>query len=439
MKARRTHLAVCLAVAFYATSLLAAPHDEGEELLRAGKAQQAYQLLQQAEAANAGNVDFDYALGRAALAAGEPAKATLVFERLLVVDPNHAGARLDMGRAYFALGDFERARAEFEAVKALDPPPAARATIDQYQAAIDNRLSPTRTRASAYVEAGFGHDSNVTVGPRNSSIFLPVFGLSFSLSGNARAKSDNYHQLAAGGEVTHAVDENTSLFAGADLKFRNYNQIDPYDQLSGEVRGGVQWNRNGDTWRAFASFNDLRLGDERYREISSLGGDWRHTLSPRDQLAVFAQYSGIRHVASNLQGIDYDQTVLGASWTRLPALNGKLTLLGSVFAGGEQELHYRSDGNKVFGGLRAGFSYALQSDVDLFGGGGWQIGRYDRTNALYNEKRRDQQFDLILGAQWRFSPGWSLRPQLSYTRNDSNIKINAYDRTEAGVFVRKDF
>ena len=46
-------------------------------------------------------------------------------ERVLIVDPNHLGARVDLARAYFALGDSARARGEFRIALAQNPPPAA--------------------------------------------------------------------------------------------------------------------------------------------------------------------------------------------------------------------------------------------------------------------------------------------------------------------------
>lgn len=423
----------------FSASAQAGPLEDAVRLMQEGKAREAYALLVKEEPARAGEVGYDYLLGRAALEAGEPAKATLVFERVLAVDPNHAGARLDMGRAYFALGDHGRARSEFEALLALNPPPAARATIERYLAATENRGASLKTRANGYIEAGIGHDSNVTVGPRNASVYLPVFGLSFNLAEGARAKSDTYHQLNAGGEVVHALDGQTAVFGGADLKFRNYAKVDPYDQLSGDFRAGMQWNRGADAWRAYASFGDLRLGDERYREIAAVGGDWRRSATPRDQLSAFGQYSTVRYVQRSMRDIDYDQTVVGASWTRLPAAGTGLTLVGAVFLGGEQEVRFRTDGNKLFAGLRGGVSYVVGADTDLFAGAGWQYGRYDRLNVLYGEKRRDNLYDLTFGAQWRFAPGWSLRPQVSWMRNDSNTAVNGYDRADANIFVRKDF
>ena len=58
---------------------------------------------------------------------------------------------------------------------------------------------------------------------------------------------------------------------------------------------------------------------------------------------------------------------------------------------------------------------------------------------IFNEQRTDKQTDAAVGAVWRIDRAWHLRPQLTYTRNASTIAINAYDRYEASVTLRREF
>src|SRR5512140_876183 len=160
---KRMFLAVSFCVWVAGNSALAAGPDldQADALMKQGKAAEAYALLEPFEFEQSGNVKFDYLLGIAALDSGKPDKATLAFERVLAVDPNFAGARIDMGRAYFQLGDVARAKTEFESVLTQNPPPAAKATIDNYLAAIEKLESAKKTRTTGYIEAFGGHDSNV--------------------------------------------------------------------------------------------------------------------------------------------------------------------------------------------------------------------------------------------------------------------------------------
>ncbi|MCP4683313.1 MAG: tetratricopeptide repeat protein, partial [Desulfobacterales bacterium] len=102
---------------------------KAEALIFKGNAEEAYELLAPLESELAGSVDFDYLFGVAALDSGNPAKATLAFERVLLRKPNFAGARLDMGRAYFAMGNYIMAQKEFQKVLGLNPPPFARKIV----------------------------------------------------------------------------------------------------------------------------------------------------------------------------------------------------------------------------------------------------------------------------------------------------------------------
>lgn len=116
-----------------------------------------------------------------------------------------------------------------------------------------------------------------------------------------------------------------------------------------------------------------------------------------------------------------------------------MLLSGSAYYGREKEYLSRTDGNKNFVGLRGGVMFGLLPQVDLFGTASAQFGIYDRKNILYSERRNDRLVDFAVGAQWKIAPGWSLRPQINWTRNTSNTTINEYERTEGNITLRKDF
>ena len=65
----------------------------------------------------AGNPDFDYLLGIAALDSGHGERAVFALERVLAVQPSNALARAEIARAYLFIGEKDTARREFENVK----------------------------------------------------------------------------------------------------------------------------------------------------------------------------------------------------------------------------------------------------------------------------------------------------------------------------------
>src|SRR5207244_648186 len=76
---------------------------------------QAYALLLPQEAARAGDPEFDYLLGLAALDSGELERAVFALERVLAVQPDNHLARAEIARAYLEMGARDAARQELEA------------------------------------------------------------------------------------------------------------------------------------------------------------------------------------------------------------------------------------------------------------------------------------------------------------------------------------
>jgi hypothetical protein len=343
-----------------------------------------------------------------------------------------------MGRAYYALGNRARAREELTAAATLNPPPSAQATIVRYLAMIDARDARPQAFAAGYAELGIGRDSNVTVGPRQSSIFLPAFGTDFVLALSSREAADNYAQYAVGGEFLQPLGEHGAIVGAADLRLRNYRRINEFDYTSADLRLGYQHPFGAGALRAVVAYNDYRLDSDPYRRTNSLAIDWRRDLDKTQELSLFGYGGTLRHASDWLKPNDINQWLLGAGWIKQLPGEERVTLVTSAFVGGENEIHDRVDGNKRLGGVRVGALHSPRDNLDLFAAVGLQYGRYDRTNAFYDDNRTDVQYDIQFGAAWRFAPSWSLRPTVNYTRNDSNLTIDDYRRYDIGVFIRHE-
>lgn len=417
------------------------PLMDAEEMMRNGKPADAYALLEPLEFERSGEVRFDYLLGIAALDSGKPDKATLAFERVLAVDPNFAGARLDMARAYYQLGDLPRAKTEFETVLKLDPPEAVRATIQKYLDAIAMQEASRKTSFTAYVEGTLGNDSNVNNSTGQSQISIPFFNNAvFTLNPTNVKTADNYVGIAAGAEVNHSISSSFGIYAGADLRDRSNFSKTAFSSLSVDGRAGIVLGSETDMFRFGVLGGQYTLASSRNRDTIGLNADWRHTFSQSNQLSVFGQYNQYRFVDAAMKVNDFDQQTVGAGWLHVLA-DGKSALYGSLYYGTESDVAAggRADGNKRFSGLRVGGQSAFNERMELFASAGWQGGDYSVVNAVFLRQRSDRQYDLTLGANWHWDKLWTMRPQATYSRNDSNIVIYGYDRTDISLTIRRDF
>lgn len=101
-----------------------------------------YQALKAAEQARAGEPRFDYRLGAAALAAGEPVDAVFALSRVVASEPANIEARIALARAHAMLGDLRSARRQIAALSSTNAAsPALAPVLDQYVAALDAALA----------------------------------------------------------------------------------------------------------------------------------------------------------------------------------------------------------------------------------------------------------------------------------------------------------
>jgi len=413
---------------------------QAEMLVRGGKADEAWKLLSPHEFDLAGKEDFDYLLGVAALESGRADRATLVFERVLAVNPDHAAARLDMARAYFALGDFQRARGEFDQVlQHEDTPPAAKLTIERYLAAIEERDPSRRTRITGYAEASIGRDSNINAATSSGSIYVPLFNTNFTLGSSSVKASDNFILVGGGAELSHVLGGGVSLFAGVDLKQRMHRDWDTYDNRSVDYRAGLQAVHGKDVFRLTVGRNDYDLDQTPYRRIGSLGMELRHALDAKTQFLGFGQVSEIKYLQTGSQSYSSTQIIAGLGFVRSLEGNGNPIVFGSAYFGDDSATRNRGDGDRDIYGARIGYQRSLRDDLDVIASLSATRSNYLRENPLFMDYRRETQYDLGLGLNWRFQRDWSLKPQLTYTRSDSNFQVYDYDRYELMLTLRKDF
>lgn len=418
------------------------------ELIKGGKPGQAYSMLEPLEFEYSGEERFDFLIGVAALDSGRPDKATLAFERLLMVNPNSAAARLDMARAYFQLGDLQRAKSQFETVLKLNPSAAAQDVIQKYLDAIAAQESGKKLFLTGYVEAMYGRDSNINNATSQSQIFVDVIAANTTLAPGNVKTADNYYGVAAGSEIAYRLNARWGWYAGADLRQRGHSEYQSFDTQYLDARAGVTFNSTADRLRAGILSGRYDLGGTHHSDGSGLKGEWLHVFSPANQLSGFIQHAKYRFADAIMQTNDYNQQLMGIGWLHIFA-DGITTLSGGYYYGNEQDISPiitsttpdggRIDGGKRFSGMRIGGQTGIGDRTTLFISAGGQYADYSRINPLFLRQRSDRLYDVALGASWRFDNRWSTRAQLNYTVNDANIEIYGYDRTDVSLTIRRDF
>ena len=421
--------------------------EQARALMHDGKAADAYALLEKQEFERAGDAEFDTLLGVAALDSGKPDKATLAFERVLAVNPDNAGARLDMARAYYSLGDNARARKELDIAAASNPPPAARLAINSTMAAIEQREQARRTVVSSYLESFAGYDDNITsvVGDFTGAVLATYNLPGFQPTGNAVKRSSSVLGISGGAEVTHQVSDAVSVFSGIDARYRNVVSASNYSSQQLDLRGGASYTAGVNVLRGslvvqgYRQRTDVPTAD---RNAYGVNAEWRRFYGDSDQSSVFVLATRQRFpdIAVN----DINAVTMGASWLHTFAGTHKPLLYAMVTGGRDKALTLLANGADNGKRSAAGRFYgqfSMGDSLDLFSSLGYMY-RLDRSmnaRSTIIDYGYDRMSDLALGCNWRLARNWTLRPQVTYSENRSNIALSEYKHTEATVTVRYDF
>ena len=406
-------------------------------LLERGDAQAAYALGRQAPE-RLGDPDFDRAFGVAAIAAGHPAEGVLALERYTLARPADMAARVDLARGYFLLGDDGRAREEFEAALARDPPPALARVVREHLAALAERESAHRAAFAAYVEAGWGYDSNPRAGVEDALISLPILG-EVTVGEDGVRRGDRQRQLGAGLRASAPVTPRLAVFAAALAEWIRYPVESDFDQSLFAGSAGFQGRMRAATWRLGASRGYQTLGGDPYRRTHGLFVEAARPVGSRDLAALALQggklaYEGVNRVR------DSDFAALTLGWRH--ALGGawRAHLEASANLGREENIFDdRQDLSRDMGGVRIGIAFSPLEDWSVAASATWQRSRYEAPDPILQTVRDDRYAAAELALAWQAFERFSVRAELGVARNDSNLALYEYRRRTAMLRGRYEF
>jgi tetratricopeptide (TPR) repeat protein len=142
--------------------------------------------------ANPDDIELNLAYARNQIATGNVLGAAATFERILLIRPDHARARLLYAIMLFRLDNLQEAERELNRVREFEMPPSLRAEIDRYLDRI--RLRRKTVRYAMTVSVGGQYDWNRNAAPASNRLL--VAGLTGTVAdGDIRTQDHAYNAL----------------------------------------------------------------------------------------------------------------------------------------------------------------------------------------------------------------------------------------------------
>jgi hypothetical protein len=420
--------------------------DEMQTAYMSGDSESVYAMAQQHIFEGEGDPRFDLYYGLAAIDSGSTSEGVFALERVLTLQPDNHQARLGLVRGYSDLGQNGRSRKELDTLLAGNPPEQIRQQAEQYQQRVGESSASGRAWGGFYAEYGIGHDDNINSGASDRRVFVPLIGVTTTLRDEAVERDGGYQNAAVGVYGVAPLNSSFSLFGSLDAYRRDNMGSSRHDILETSFEGGVAFTSGVNEFRLAALWQDYQLGHDPYRKMVGGRVEWRRSLADGARVTLFVERDRLDY-DSDARALDSRLTIGGVGWLQPLSSDGRSIFFATLYGGNEKEredppaspLFGQSVPDRDLYGLKLGTELAASSDCSVDVTLQAIQSDYNEQDPMFLRKREDDYYSLAVGANWYFHPQWSLRGEVSYADNDSNIDIYSYDRTAVGVTLRFDY
>jgi tetratricopeptide (TPR) repeat protein len=367
------------------------------------------------------------------LASGDAAGAKAAFEQALAADPDSIAARLGLARAYQALGEHARARIEYETVLDFDNlPPDLLGQDAIYADVAEDFAQGRRTQGFGYAETGLGYYRGISTSASDE------FG-----GDEAR---DPFWLARVGGGLNRSLDSGSSLSGTLDYRFRYYDESERRNDSDLRWNGAYNRPLGENRWRMGVRGRVSYRGSSDYRNDYGVFSDYRVRLDPDNQLTFGAELRTRRYPTGRLRVRSRDIGELTANWSHAFADGRGSFRLGANLAR-QWATQDRPDGDATVYGAEAEFGWVFSDTLDGFvllwwNHEGFSDEIHDASpdlDPVVPFARSDELYEIVGGMSWTFAPDWTLRPEVVWLRDQSDVAAQNYSSIEGWLSVRRSF
>ncbi|MFV1993523.1 MAG: surface lipoprotein assembly modifier [Acidiferrobacterales bacterium] len=422
-----------------ATAMADAKNDQIQQLINNKQYQKAYTMAEKLMAARAGELEFDYLYAQAASGTGKTSEAIFAMQRVIASKPDHYQARLKLAQLYLIQENSDAAYLEINYLMQLQPPPKIHA-----QAMLTlNKIKGQQTRyftnsLTGYVSMDFGYDSNVSSIIALDGGYLVAGNTLLLFDESAESKSDNFFRLAGGITSAYGLGNDFFVFGGLDAYEKKNQKEDRFDATLMSLFGGVGFDYGQQRFTLPLYYQKFLLGHNAYLDRFAISADWQYLYSSDAEFGASLSYGA--HKFDYLQERDVDNVALIIGWKKhlKDELNPRLSVniqFGNDTA--KDKIYDQFGRNYTQLDLEA--SLTVWRDHVPYVTATYRTSTFQADDPLYDETRKDNFYYFELGWRWYFLDSTFARLGYSFTKNDSNLELYTFDRSQYFLGVQYNY
>ena len=432
---------------------------EAKQAFEEGNYVIALNILAGLEAKYAGNIEFDFLLGRSALESKKFDLAIAAFSRILTADPNFPAARFELARTYYSkgvltlsVGPFKQARSEFNLVLTQEPPEKIKQTINQYQKYIDKYLEVKKMQTSVFAEFSGGFDSNI--GSSSSSDTFTFFDESnstyknYNLTGASKQQDSSYGQVQAGAGISLPLfSSNFEMFGNLLVGSKSYKKQSEFDHAWNQVKLGIKHYGTRNTKSIRFRLKRIYISEiERdYNRQSDLRINWIQKINKTNALSFSLAGGDSSFHSQNTWPFSVSTVRSSVEWTRLmqDKNSSSYQLLLLTGQDGMQQCDENNNCSNFapyardISGIRIAYSKNISDQSRFYSS--FYLEHSDYYNDLFYQHRKDSRKEIFMGVNTRLNNAWQLRSEFRLISNDSNISLYDFRRMVASMTARWEY
>ena len=346
------------------------------------------------------------------------------------LDADPIATHLERGQAYLDKGQYALAVLEFEQVLTFDNlPPDLRQQAEIYSRAARDYQQGKRLSAFGYAETGGGYYRENVTRSTNAAGGDPT--------------RDWFWKARIGGGLSYIASDDITIDGGLDYRFRYYDDTDRRDdsdlRWNAAVVQSLAKGSQSIGVRGRASYR----GADGYRQDYGLFVNRAFVLNPDNQVTLEGEVRSREYPRGGERDRSRDIAQIWLGWTRA-LIDGKASVTLTVNGGQEWATHDREGGDQTLYGAQIDWGMDFNERLGAFLFALWEHNGYHDDVPEGDELDRTlrpelDSYELGGGLTYAFAPGWSLRPEVLYLRDEGNTQFSDYSSTEIWMMVRKSF